>query len=74
MRDPSRMSSARETFTVEPRRLAQTLVYSYEWFEDDHWVIDAVDQWALRPVTLPHGWEFARDDPSVPTIREQPRD
>jgi hypothetical protein len=61
--------------TARLRRLRpDTLVYSYEWFEDDHRVIDAVDQWALRPVTLPHGWEFARDDSSDPPIREQPRD
>jgi hypothetical protein len=61
--------------TARLRRLRpDTLVYSYEWFEDDHRVIDAVDQWALRPVTLPDGWEFARDDPADPTIREQPRD
>ena len=57
------------------RRLRpDTLVYSYEWFEDDHRVTDAVDQWALRPVTLPprmgarEGRPVGRDDP------EQPRD
>lgn len=56
------------------RRLRpDTLVYSYEWFEDDDRVIDAVERWALRPVTLPHGWEFAQDDPSPSTICEQPR-
>ena len=48
-------------------------MYSYEWFEDDHRVIDAVEHWALRPVTLPHRWRFATDDPSDPTLREQPR-
>jgi hypothetical protein len=61
--------------TARLRRLRpDTLVYSYEWFEDDDRVIDAVDLWALRPVTLPHGWELARDDPADPTVREQPRD
>lgn len=60
--------------TARLRRLRpDTLVYSYEWFEDDHQVIDAVDQWALRPVTLPCGWELANEDPSDPSIREQPR-
>ena len=43
-----------------------TLVYSYEWFEDDNRVIDAVEQWALRPVTLPHGWQFAPGGPVRP--------
>jgi len=57
------------------RRLRpDTLVYSYEWFEDDERVVQAVNDWALRPVTLPHGWEFAREHPSDPTVREQPRD
>jgi len=51
-----------------------TLVYSYEWFEDDERVIDAVNSRALRPVTLPHGWNFAREDPTDPTLREQPRE
>lgn len=61
--------------TARLRRLRpDTLVYSYEWFEDDDRVIGAVHHWALRPVTLPHGWEFANENPSDPTIREQPRD
>lgn len=52
--------------TARLRRLRpDTLVYSYEWFEDDHRVTDAVDLWALPPVTLPHGWEFADEDPSA---------
>lgn len=56
------------------RRLRpDTGVYSYEWFEDDPRVIDAVEAWALRPVTLPTGWEFANESASDPTIREQPR-
>lgn len=64
-------------FLVPDERLRRlrpdTLVYSYEWFEDDNRVIDAVEQWALRPVTLPHGRQFALEDPSDPAIREQPR-
>jgi hypothetical protein len=61
--------------TARLRRLRpDTLVYSYEWFEDDQRVINAVGQWALRPVTLPHGWQFAKEDPSAASIREQPRD
>ena len=60
--------------TARLRRLRpDTLVYSYEWFEDDHRVIDAVGHWALHPVTLPHGWEFATEDSSDPTVRDQPR-
>ena len=56
------------------RRLRpDTQVYSYEWFEDDHRVIDAVRRWALSPVTLPLGWEFATEDPLDPAIRDQPR-
>jgi hypothetical protein len=59
--------------TARLRRLRpDTLVYSYEWFEDDQRVIDAVAEWALRPVTLPHGWEFATEDPGSPKVREQP--
>jgi len=34
-------------------------LYSYEWFEDDQRVIDAVERFALEPVTLPHGWSLA---------------
>lgn len=61
--------------TARLRRLRpDTLVYSYEWFEDDRRVIDAVDEWAMQPVTLPHGWDLARENPSDPTIREQPRE
>ncbi|HAS12109.1 MAG TPA: hypothetical protein DCS55_16575 [Acidimicrobiaceae bacterium] len=61
--------------TARLRRLRpDTHVYSYEWFEDDPRVIDAVESWALRPVTLPHGWEFANERASDPTIRQQPRD
>jgi hypothetical protein len=61
--------------TARLRRLRpDTLVYSYEWFEDDDRVIDAVEHWALRPVTLPYGWHLAREDPSDPAIRVQPRD
>lgn len=61
--------------TARLRRLRpDTLVYSYEWFEDDERVIDAVNSWALRPVTLPHGWNFAREDPTDPALREQPRE
>lgn len=61
--------------TARLRRLRpDTLVYSYEWFEDDPRVIGAVEAWALRPVTLPHGWEFANERASDPTIEEQPRE
>lgn len=61
--------------TARLRRLRpDTRVYSYEWFEDDPRVIDAVEAWAPRPVTLPHGWEFASESASDPTIREQPRE
>lgn len=42
------------------RRLrADTLVYSFEWFEDDERVVDAVAWQAPLPVTLPHGWTLA---------------
>lgn len=50
------------------RRLRpDTLVYSYEWFEDDPLVLQAVEQYAPLPVTLPHGWTLARAD--IPTER-----
>jgi hypothetical protein len=57
---------------VEPsdrlRRLRpDTLVYSYEWFEDDPRVIEAVERYALKPVTLPHGWMLG--DVTRPTER-----
>lgn len=59
---------------VEPtdrlRRLRpDTLVYSYEWFEDDPKVIEAVERFALAPVTLPHGWTLG--DVSRPTERSE---
>jgi hypothetical protein len=55
---------------VEPgarlRRLRpDTLVYSYEWFEDDPRVLEAVERYAHLPVTLPHGWTIA--DRTQPT-------
>jgi hypothetical protein len=34
-------------------------LYSYEWFDDDPRVVDAVRGCAERPVTLPHGWALA---------------
>jgi hypothetical protein len=34
-------------------------LYSYEWFEDDQRVVDAVERFALQPVTLPCGWSLA---------------
>jgi hypothetical protein len=56
------------------RRLRpDTLVYSYEWFENDERVIRAIEEWAERPVTLPHGWDLANEDASDPLIRQQPR-
>jgi hypothetical protein len=33
--------------------------YSYEWFENDDRVVDAVAQNAPLPVTLPYGWTLA---------------
>ena len=61
--------------TARLRRLRpDTRTYSYEWFEDDSRVIDAVHDWAMRPVTLPRGWEFAREDPADSRIQEQPRE
>ena len=59
---------------IEPtdrlRRLGpDTLVYSYEWFEDDPKVIEAVQRFALAPVTLPHGWTLG----DVPDRRSGPR-
>lgn len=55
---------------VEPsarlRRLRpDSLVYSYEWFEDDARVREAIERFAHLPVTLPHGWTLA--DPTRPT-------
>lgn len=48
------------------RRLRpDTLVYSYEWFEDDPRVLEAIERYAHLPVTLPHGWTLA--DPTRPT-------
>jgi hypothetical protein len=42
------------------RRLRpDSLVYSYEWFEDDPRVLEAVERYAHLPVTLPHGWTIA---------------
>jgi hypothetical protein len=59
--------------TARLRRLRpDTLVYSYEWFEDDGRVVDAFEEWATQPVTLPHGWEFALENPIDPSIQEQP--
>lgn len=59
--------------TAQLRRLRpDTLVYSYEWFEDDDRVIDAIDQWAVRPVTLPCGWMLATDE--LATVAVQPRE
>jgi hypothetical protein len=50
------------------RRLRpDTLVYSFEWFEDDDRILQAVERYAPLPVTLPHGWTLARA--SVPTER-----
>jgi hypothetical protein len=46
-----------------------TRVYSYEWFEDNPIVIDAVERYALWPVTLPHGWTLA--DTTEPTERSE---
>lgn len=61
--------------TARLRRLRpDTHVYSYECFEDDRRVIEAVEAWAPRPVTLPHGWQFANESALDPTIREQPRE
>lgn len=59
---------------VEPsdrlRRLRpDTLVYSYEWFEDDSRVVEAVERHALAPVTLPHGWTLG--DVTRPTERAE---
>jgi hypothetical protein len=42
-----------------------SLVYSFEWFEDDSRVLDAVERYAHLPVTLPHGWTLA--DATRPT-------
>lgn len=48
------------------RRLRpDSLVYSYEWFEDDTRVLEAVERFAHLPVTLPHGWTLA--DSTRPT-------
>lgn len=48
------------------RRLRpDSLVYSYEWFEDDARVLEAVERFAHLPVTLPHGWTLA--DATRPT-------
>jgi hypothetical protein len=45
------------------RRLRpDTRVYSFEWFEDDESVLNAVKRVAPLPVTLPHGWTLARAD------------
>ncbi|MGQ0608184.1 MAG: hypothetical protein ACT4OQ_06965 [Chloroflexota bacterium] len=49
---------------VEPsarlRRLRpDSLVYSYEWFEDDARVLEAIEPFAHLRVTLPHGWTLA---------------
>jgi hypothetical protein len=42
------------------RRLRpDTMVYSYEWFEDDPSILEAVERVAPHPVTLPHGWTLA---------------
>jgi hypothetical protein len=46
-----------------------TRVYSYEWFEDNPIVIDAVERYALWPVTLPQGWTLA--DTTEPTERSE---
>ena len=60
--------------TARLRRLRpDSRVYSYEWFEDDPRVIESIKEWALRAVTLPFGWEFATDDPTDPSLVEQPR-
>lgn len=46
--------------SVRLRRLRpDSLVYSYEWFEDDARVLEAVERYAHLPVTLPHGWTIA---------------
>jgi hypothetical protein len=46
--------------TLRLRRLnPDGLLYSYEWFEDDQRVIDAIRRMALKPVSLPHGWSLA---------------
>src|SRR6266508_6994893 len=48
------------------RRLRpDSLVYSYEWFEDDARVLEAIERSAHLPVTLPHGWTLA--DATRPT-------
>ena len=52
------------------RRLRpDTLVYSYEWFEDDPRVVEAGDRYALAPVTLRHGWTLR--DLTHPTERSE---
>lgn len=52
--------------SVRLRRLRpDNLVYSYEWFEDDPRVLEAVERYADLPVTLPHGWTIA--DPTRST-------
>lgn len=47
------------------RRLRPDLVYSYEWFEDDARVLEAIERYAHLPVTLPNGWTLA--DATRPT-------
>jgi hypothetical protein len=48
------------------RRLRpDSLGYSFEWFEDDPRVLDAIERFANLPVTLPHGWTLA--DETRPT-------
>ena len=66
-------SSSRPSSPLPSARLRRlrpdTLVYSYEWFEDDPIVIEAVEGSALLPVTLPHGWTLA--DTTEPTERSE---
>lgn len=48
------------------RRLRpDSLGYSYEWFEDDPRVLEAIERFAHLPITLPHGWTIA--DQTRPT-------
>jgi hypothetical protein len=57
------------------RRLRpDTLVYSYEWFDDDQRVIEAVQRHAPRPVTLPHGWALANTAQPTERTEETPAD
>lgn len=57
------------------RRLRpDSLVYSYEWFEDDRRVLDAIERYAHLPVTLPHGWTVAdRTRPTEGPGEDRPR-